>query len=184
MGIKIQGMEAVTKELERIRASMAPAMGAAIEDAIKYGEPLAIDTIFKRYGYRDRSYVAQHFSLSFNPKSLQGRISARMRPSTLTRFVSRSRTKAGKTGKQLPAGFDISVMRNEPTWFKGAFMFVGRNGNQLITSRKPGDTWRSLKKAKVLYGPSVAGSFGVIRDQIEPPIIKFLRERYQYHASK
>lgn len=182
MSFKAQGLKEVTKELERIRERMAPAIESAVKDASDYGEKLAIDTIYKRYGFRERSYVAQHFSLNFNPRSLQGRISARMRPSSFTRFAAAAHTKTSKNGKEVPAGYTIKVMRNQPTWFKGAFQFLGRNGNVLIASRRKGDnTWRNVK-GHVKYGPSVGGSFGVIRDEIEPPIIKFLRERYQYHS--
>lgn len=36
--IKIEGMEAVTKELNRIRDAQAPAINRAIEDSVKFGE--------------------------------------------------------------------------------------------------------------------------------------------------
>ncbi|MCH1926870.1 hypothetical protein L9G74_19060 [Shewanella sp. C32] len=179
MAFKAQGLKEVTKELERIRAKVAPDIEAAVNAATTYGEKLAIDTIFNRYGFRERSYVAQHFSLSFDRRTLQGRIAARMRPSSFTRYASSVHTKTSKHGKPLPAGFSINVMRNQPVWFKGAFQFLGKNGNVLIASRRKGDnSWRNVK-GHVKYGPSVGGSFGVIREDIEPTIVAYLLERYQ-----
>lgn len=182
MAFKMEGFKEVTKELERIRERLAPSIEAAVNEATEYGEKLAIDTIYKRYGFRERSYVAQHFSLSFDRRTLQGRISARMRPSTFTRFAASAHTKTSKNGKAVPAGYTIKVMRNNPVWFKGAFQFLGKNGNVLIATRRTGDnSWRNVK-GHVKYGPSVGGSFGVIRDDIEPAVIKRLRERFEYHS--
>ncbi|GAB1141662.1 MAG: hypothetical protein Sw2PiBPW_00940 [Shewanella algae] len=184
--IRAEGFNAVARELQRIRNAQAPAIAAAVKEASRFGEELAVTEVFKRYGFRDRSYVARHLSVSFNERTLQGRVSARYRPSTLNRFIVRRNTRTSKGGGSVvPDGITIAAIRNKPTWFRGAFTFIGRNGNELMVSRQKGDNrWRSLKGRKTLYGPSVAGSFGVIRDDIEPPIIRHLRERYRHHAKR
>ena len=190
MGIRVQGMEAVTKELERIRATMAPALGAAIDDATKFGRKTAVDAIFNQYGFKSKSYVESHFSVSFNPRTLTGYISSRRRSSTANQFITSAHFRTGKKGQRVPIGYTIAYIRNEPVWFKGAFNFIGKNGNQVMYVRDRGQKWRTFKEArkdyknKGAYGPSVAISFRNLADEIEPPIIKFLRERYLYHASK
>ncbi|MCU7963813.1 hypothetical protein L5M38_16220 [Shewanella sp. SM101] len=185
--IKIEGMEAVTKELNRIRTAQAPAINRAIEDAVKFGEKATVDAIFNKYGFNSKSYVENLISYSVDPSNLKGYISARYRPSTLTRFA-RPLYRTGKNGRSRTNGHMISPIRNEPHWFKGTFTFIGKNRNFLMYQRLPGQTWRTFKQAKAagntsMYGPSVAGSFGSIQKDIEPPIIKHLRERYGHHAS-
>ena len=182
MALSTTGFDEVTKELKRMRAAQAPAIERAVKDAAELGNKLAVDAVFKRYGFKSRSYVENLISVSIHPKDLKAVISARYRPSTLTRFAS-PRYRVGKRSAKAPAGFTVSTIRNQPVWFKGAFTVIGRNGNQLMFSRQKGDnSWRALKGQKSLYGPSVAGSFGVIRDDIEPPIIKHLRDRYGHYA--
>ncbi|WP_351189373.1 hypothetical protein [Shewanella sp. TB4-MNA-CIBAN-0142] len=182
MALTITGFEAVDRELKRIRAAQAPAIASAIEDAAKFGNQLAVDGVFNKYGFKSKSYVEQHFSVSINPKTLTASVSARMRASTLTRFAS-PRYKVGKRSARVAAGFSVNVIRNKPVWFSGAFTVLGRNGNQLMFSRKKGDnSWRDLKGQKTLYGPSVAGSFGYMRDDLEPPIIAHLRKKYGHYA--
>ncbi|WP_351123348.1 hypothetical protein [Shewanella sp. T24-MNA-CIBAN-0130] len=182
MALTITGFDAVDRELKRMRAAQAPAIASAIEDAAKFGKKQAIDAIFNKYGFQSKSYVDQHFSVSINPKTLTASVSARMRASSLTRFAS-PRYKVGKRSARVAAGFSINVIRNKPVWFSGAFTVIGRNGNQLMFSRKKGDnSWRDLKAQKALYGPSVAGSFGYMRDDLEPPIIAHLRKKYGQYA--
>lgn len=180
--ITSSGFSEVQKELKRIREAQAPAMAKAIASAAKFGERSAIDAIHKQYGFKSKSYIEQHFSYSVNPKTLEGRVSARYRPSTLNRF---STPKGGisKAGRARTIGHNVNVIRNTTVWFKGAFTVLGKNGNQLMFLRSKGDnSWRSLKGQKVKYGPSVSGSFGVLRDEIEPPVIRHLRETYGRHA--
>ncbi|WP_351008843.1 hypothetical protein [Shewanella sp. S1-58-MNA-CIBAN-0166] len=182
MALTMTGFDAVNRELKRMRDAQSPAIEKAIDDAAKFGNQLAVDEIFTKYGFKSRSYVDQHFSVSINPKTLRSYISARMRPSTLTRFAS-PRYKVGKRAARVAGGFSINVIRNKPVWFSGAFTVIGRNGNQLMFSRKKGDnSWRELNGQKALYGPSVAGSFGFMRDDLEPPIIAHLRKKYGQYA--
>jgi hypothetical protein len=182
VALTITGFDAVDRELKRMRAEQSPAINSAIDDAVKFGSQLAVDGIFNKYGFKSKSYVEQHFSVSINPKTLTASISARMRPSTLTRFAS-PRYKVGKRAARVAGGFSINVIRNQPVWFSGAFTVIGRNGNQLMFSRKKGDnSWRNLSEQKALYGPSVAGSFGFMRDDLEPPIIVHLRKKYGQYA--
>ena len=62
---------------------------------------------------------------------------------------------------------------------------IGKNGNQIMFERQKGDnSWRKLKGQKAMYGPSVAGSFRKIRDDIEPPIIAYLRNKYGQYADR
>jgi hypothetical protein len=182
MALVATGFDAVTAELKRMRAAQAPAIAKAIDDAAKFGNELAVNEIFNKYGFKSKSYVEQHFSVSINPKTLRASINARMRPSSLTRFAS-PRYKVGKRSVRSAAGFNINVIRHQPVWFSGAFTVIGRNGNQLMFSRKTGDnSWRELNGQKALYGPSVAGSFGYMRDDLEPPIIAHLRKKYGQYA--
>jgi hypothetical protein len=186
MGLKITGFKEVDQELKRIRASMAPNINKAIEDTTKFGNQLAVDGVFNKYGFNSISYVEQHLGYSINPKTLTGTIFGRYRPSTLNRFaIARYRT--GKRGQQVAHGHSVGVLRNERKWFRGTFQFIGKNNNQVMYMRKKGEKWRTFKEAKEagaksLYGPSVAGSFGYMRDKLEPQIIKHLRERYGHHA--
>lgn len=182
--IKIDGLEAVTRELNRIRAVQAPAINNAINDTVRFGEKVAIDEIFNRYGFNSRSYIEQHISVSINPRNLRGVISARRRASLLTRF-SRALTSTSKRGGVRSDGHMVSAIRASPTWFKGTFSVIGRNGNQIMFQRKKGDnSWRSLKGQKPMYGPSVAISFSKIRDDIEPQIIEHLRNQYLQHSNR
>jgi hypothetical protein len=182
MALVATGFDAVTAELKRMGAAQAPAIAKAIADTAKFGNELAVNEIFNKYGFKSKSYVEQHFSVSINPKTLRASINARMRPSSLTRFAS-PRYKVGKRSVRSAAGFNINVIRHQPVWFSGAFTAIGRNGNQLMFSRKTGDnTWRELNGQKALYGPSVAGSFGFMRDDLEPPIIAHLRKKYGQYA--
>ncbi|MFB2661989.1 hypothetical protein [Shewanella mangrovisoli] len=180
--IRIEGMEAVTKELNRIRAAQAPAINRAIDDTVKFGQKAAVDAIFNRYGFKSRSYIEQHLSVSVDPRNLKGVITARYRASTLTRFA-RPLTRTGKNGRSRTDGHMISALRNQPTWFKGTFTVIGKNGNQIMFERQKGDnSWRKLKGQKAMYGPSVAGSFRKIRNDIEPPIIAYLRNKYGQYS--
>ncbi|MEL4371418.1 hypothetical protein [Shewanella xiamenensis] len=182
--VKIEGMEAVTKELSRIRAAQAPAINRAIDDTVKFGQKAAVDAIFNRYGYNSRSYIEQHLSVSVDPRNLKGVITARYRASTFTRFARRL-TRTGKNGRSRTDGHMISTLRNQPIWFKGTFTVIGKNGNQIMFQRRRGDnSWRELKGQKSMYGPSVAGSFRKIRDDIEPPIIAYLRNKYGQYADR
>jgi hypothetical protein len=182
MALVATGFDAVTAELKRMRAAQAPAITKAIADTAKFGNELAVNEIFNKYGFKSKSYVEQHFSVSVNPKTLTASISARMRASTLTRFAS-PRYKVGKRSVRSAAGFSINVIRHQPVWFSGAFTVIGRNGNQVMFSRKTGDnSWRELNGQEALYGPSVAGSFGYMREALEPPIIAHLRKKYGQYA--
>ncbi|ABE56522.1 hypothetical protein Sden_3246 [Shewanella denitrificans OS217] len=182
--IKIDGLDAVTKELNRIRGAQAPAIKKAIEDTVKFGEKAAVDGIYNRYGFNSRSYIEQNLSVSFDPRDLKGTISARYRPSTLIRFARRL-TRTARWGGSRPDGHMVSALRNKPVWFKGTFSVIGRNGNQIMFQRMKGDnSWRKLKGQKAMYGPSVAGSFGKIRGDIEPPIIAHLRNKYRQYANR
>ncbi|WP_137225385.1 hypothetical protein [Shewanella sp. MEBiC00475] len=182
MALNSTGFDAVDRELKRMRDAQSPAINSAIDDAAKFGQQLAVDAIFNKYGFKSKSYVEQHFSVSINPKTLTASVSARMRASSLTRFAS-PRYKVGKRSARVAGGFSINVIRNKPVLFSGAFTVIGRNGNQLMFSRKKGDnSWRSLNGQKALYGPSVAGSFGYMRDDLQPPIIAHLRKKYGQYA--
>lgn len=186
--IKIEGLKEVTNELNRIRNQMAPNINRALDDAVKFGKKAAVDGIFNKYGFNSKSYVENLFSYSIDPRNFKGYISARYRPSTLTRFAT-PLYRLGKNGRPRTNGHMISPIRNEPHWFKGTFTFIGKNSNFLMYQRLPGQTWRTFKQAKAagnksMYGPSVAGSFATIQKDIEPAIVKHLRERYQHHASR
>jgi hypothetical protein len=186
MGLKITGFKEVDRELKRIRASMAPNINKAIEDTTKFGNQLAVDGVFNEYGFKSKSYVEQNIGYSINPKNLTGTVYGRTRPSTLNRFATPKYGRS-KRGKLVGRGHIIRVHRKERTWFRGTFQFIGNKGNQVMYMRKKGEKWRTFEEAqeagaKPLYGPSVANSFGYMRDKLEPQIIKHLRERYGHYA--
>ena len=83
MALAITGFAEVDRELKRIRAAQVPTIAKAIDDTATFGKQLAVDAIFNKYGFKTKSYVEQHFSVSINPKTLTASISARMRASTL-----------------------------------------------------------------------------------------------------
>lgn len=185
--IRIEGLKEVTNELNRIRNQMAPNINKAIEDTLKFGKTVAVDGIFNKYGFNSKSYIEKLFSYSIDPTNLKGYISARYRPSTFTRFA-RPVYRTGKNGRQRLDGHIISPIRNEPHRFRGTFTFFGKKNNFLMYQRLPGQKWRTFKQAKEagntsMYGPSVAGSFGTIQKDIEPAIVRHLRERYRHHAN-
>ncbi|MGX9460620.1 hypothetical protein ACWXWU_05175 [Shewanella sp. A14] len=182
MALSITGFKEVDAEIKRIRAAQAPIIAKAIGDTVKFGNKLVVDEIFNKYGFKSKSYVESLVSYSINPQTLEGIISSSYRPTSLTRFATPRNT-----------GYMVNTIRAKNVWFKGAFTFIGKNGNQVMMSRKKGDnSWRYLDKARAekagtkvpdpLYGPSVGKSFGYLRDDLEPPIIKHLRERYGHHA--
>ncbi|MCL1048934.1 hypothetical protein L2755_04725 [Shewanella abyssi] len=183
MWLDTTGFAAVTKELKRMRQAQAPAIARAVSDTAAFGKQLAIDEIYSKYGFKSKSYIEQNFSLSINPKTLTAHITARYRPSSLTRFAT-PKYRVGKRSQRVNSGQVVRSIRNQPTWFKGAFTFIGKNGNQVMYSRRQGDnSWRSFKEAKAqgvkaLYGPSVGHSFAYMRVDLEAPIIAHLRKRY------
>ncbi|WP_137225783.1 hypothetical protein [Shewanella sp. MEBiC00475] len=186
MAIRSTGFDAVERELKRMRAAQSPTIAKAIDDAAKFGNQLAVDGVFNKYGFNSRSYVEQHLGYSINPKTLTGTIYGRYRPSTLNRYAT-PRYRTGKRGQQVANGHTIRTIRNEPKWFRSTFQFLGKNGNQVMYMRLKGETWRTFKEAKkagveAKYGPSVAGSFGYMRDDLEPPIIAHLRKKYGQYA--
>jgi hypothetical protein len=183
MALVATGFDAVTAELKRMRAAQAPAITKAIADTAKFGNELAVNEIFNKYGFKSKSYVEQNLGYSINPKTLTGNVFGRYRPSSLTRFAT-AKYRIGKRSQQVANGHTIRSIRNEPSWFKGTFSVLGRNGNQIMFQRMKGDNWRALKGQKTMYGPSVAGSFSKIRDDIEPTIIAHLRNKYGQYANR
>ncbi|WP_434927160.1 hypothetical protein [Shewanella sp. HL-SH2] len=192
MWIDTQGFKEVSKELKRMRDAQVPAITKAIDDAAVFGKNLAVDKIFNKFGYKSKSYVEDTFFVSIHPNDLTAHISARFRATSLTR-MAKPRYRTGKKGQSVLNGYDVSAYKNQPVWFKGAFTIIGQNGNQVMFMRKRKDnSWRKIGKQKAkkagtkdqkpLYGPSVWGAFKYMRDDIEPPIIKHLRERYGHHA--
>lgn len=186
--ITVTGMKEVTKELQRLREAQTPAINRAVADAAKFGEKAAIDAIFNKYGFKSKSYVDDLIGFSVSPKDLKGYVTARYRPSTLTRF-STAKTRIGKNGRSRSDGHIVNSFRNEPHGFKGTFTFIGRNGNLVMYERHRGQKWRTFKEAKkagneAMYGPSVLKAFRGVEANIEPPIIRYLRERYGHHASR
>ena len=186
MGLKITGFKEVDRELKRIRAEMAPNINKAIEDTTKFGNQLAADEVFKKYGFNSKSYVEQNLGYSINPKTLTGTIFGRTRSTSLNRFAT-ARYRTGKRGQQVANGHTIKTIRNEPKWFRGTFQFIGKKGNQVMYMRKKGEKWRTFEEAqeagvKAKYGPSVESSFGYMRDDLEPPIIAHLRKKYGQYA--
>jgi hypothetical protein len=186
MALTITGFEAVDRELKRIRNAQAPAIAKAIDDAVKLGNQLAVDGVFNKYGFNSKSYVEDNIGYSINPQTLTGYVFGRYRPSSLNRFAT-AKYRTGKRSKQVANGHTIRSIRNEPSWFRGTFSFIGKNGNQVMYMRMRGEKWRTFKEAKkedvkALYGPSVAGSFGYMRDDLEPPIIAHLRKKYGQYA--
>ncbi|MEN8616985.1 hypothetical protein [Shewanella baltica] len=182
--IKIEGLKEVTNELNRIRNQMTPNINKALEETGPFAKKLAVNAIFKKYGYKSRDYIDERVTVSVHPHDLNVFISARYEASSLSRF-----------GLKMNKGFMVNTIRTQKIWFKGAFTIIGKDGNTVMFSRKRGDnSWRSLKKEealkantkvpKPLYGPSVAGSFKSVLPDIEAPIIKHLRERYGHHASR
>ncbi len=183
MGLKITGFKEVDQELKRIRASMAPNINKAIEDTAKFGNQLAVDEIFNKYGFNSKSDIEDVFSFKTNSKKLLGIVSARRRPTAITRFKHTKRK----------IGFSVNVLRKNKVWFKGAFTFIGKNGNSVMINRIKGDnSWRYLDEKRAskagteipnaLWGPAPYDIFRNIRTDISPPIIKHLRERYGHHA--
>lgn len=177
MGLKVEGLPKVTQELQRFVAAQRPAIDAALQSATTMGRELAVDSIYRRYGYADRMYVNQHLSVRFNKSGLEARIVGRYRPSTISRFVTNQLTRTGKNGRNVSAGLRVSVLRNQATTWRTAFLFRGRNGNELVSVRYKGEKWRKIKRS--MYGPSVAGSFASVRESIEPEIVAHLQKTYQ-----
>lgn len=180
--VHLTGFEAVSKELRRMRSQQEPAIAQAIKDTAIFGQIAAVDAVFNRYGFKSKSYVDDNIKVEVEPRWLMARVYSRYRASTLTRFVNTRRTRNAKTkpARQVSAGYSISVLRNQSNIFRGAFQFTGRNGNALMAIREKGDnSWRDIQQAA--YGPSVAGSFGVIRPKIDEKISDYLRKRYNKH---
>ncbi|AQS40196.1 hypothetical protein Sps_05127 [Shewanella psychrophila] len=182
--VHLRGFESVSKELRRIRSQQEPAIAQAIKDTAIYGQITAVDAVFNRYSFKSRSYVDDNIRVQIETRFLQARIYSRYRASTLTRFVNTRRTRNAKTkpARQVSSGYSISLLRNQSHIFRGAFQFTGRNGNALMAIREKGDnSWRDIQQSS--YGPSVAGSFGVIRPEIDEKIGLYLRKRYTQHIT-
>lgn len=182
--VHLTGFESVSKELRRMRSQQEPAIAQAIKDTAIYGQIAAVDAVFNRYGFKSRSYVDDNIKVEVEPRWLMARVYSRYRASTLTRFVNTRRTRNAKTkpARQVSSGYSISLLRNKFHIFRGAFQFTGRNGNALMAIRDKGDnSWRDIQQAS--YGPSVAGSFGVIRSEIDEKISHYLRNRYTQHIT-
>lgn len=183
--IKIEGLKEVTNELNRIRNQMTPNINKAIEDTVKFGKKLAADEIFNKYGYIRKSDVEKVFNHRINSNTLTGVVSAHWIPTAITEFEHSKRNK----------GFTVNVLRKNKIWYKGAFAFIAKNGKKAMINRQAGDkSWRYIDqiradeaKTKIpnaLWGPAVANIFRDMRKDLDPPIIRHLRERYRHHASR
>lgn len=177
MALKIEGFERVNQELKRISSLQRPALERALQSTATLGRDKAVDAVFKKYGFKERDYVDQHLSIRVNSGKLEARIIGRYRPSSIARFMQMELTKPGKKSQPVRAGLRVSVLRQQSKNWRSAFLFNGRNGNQLVAVRMKGEKWRKIPKS--YYGPSVAGGFGVIRAELEPELIKHLEQTYR-----
>lgn len=179
MALRIQGFDNVNRELKRFAAQQRPALQRALQSTVVMGRELAVDAIYKRYGYADRAYVEQHLSARNNPAQYEARIIGRYRPSTISRFVTKALTRPSKTSPSRPvaAGLRVSVMRNKLSAWRTAFLFRGRSDNELVTVRYKGEKWRKIPRS--LYGPSVAGCFAGVREDLEPILLEHLKTNFQ-----
>lgn len=103
-------------------------------------------------------------------------ISARVRPTSLARFIS---------GSRKPGDIRVNVEKNKISApMRGAFVVRLRNGNEGLAQRvHAGHTLRNSYGAKrlsnnvyLLYGPSVDQVFQTVREDIAPQAITDLRD--------
>ncbi|NRA78332.1 MAG: hypothetical protein HRU18_08985 [Pseudoalteromonas sp.] len=149
---------------------------SALRVAITKSAPLAQQAlslaIYDKYNFKLKDYVDDNLKLSTDSKNLEFRVSARHRVTNAIEFVIDPIYRASKTtpGKQVLAGYTGAYLRGKVSTWRGAFIFKGKSNNTLLAYRKKGEKWRDIPN-QLPFGPSVAGAFGVIKEDTAPSII-------------
>ena len=157
---------------------------AALRVAITKAAPIAQQTlataVYDRYNFKLKNYVDDNLKLSIDSKNLEFKVSARNRVTNAIEFVLDPIYRASKTtpGKQVLAGYTGSYLRGKVSNWRGAFIFTGKSNNTLLAYRKQGEKWRDIPN-QLPFGPSVAGAFGVIKDDTSPAIIDHFYSLYR-----
>lgn len=144
---------------EKMRVAAAQALNATAEQTRgvvvdKLGREIAFPP-----GYLDKSGGRLNVQGAASPESLQVRISARGRPTSLARFASSAVVGKSGVSVEVKPGSSVSMPR--------AFLIRLRSGNIGLAMRlRPGESMRRSRAAQqmrnglwLLYGPSVSQGF-------------------------
>lgn len=191
---KSAGLQSAINDLESFRAQSPVASAYAINRTVTVARASSVELMKRQINF-PASYYGQVNDPSARlaiteratPDKLEGRISARNRPTSLARFATYEKPK-GTTGFVAGVNVRVAVKPNEASrsMGKGAFVVNLKNGNQGVALRiRPGETLRSSHKAYaitpnlyLLYGPSVDQAFQSVRADIAPAAEVTLRTEY------
>lgn len=157
---------------------------AALEFAITKAAPVAqkslVDAVYGKYNFKLIDYVDDNLKLSIDSKKLEFKVSARHRVTNAIEFVIDPIYRSSKVtpGKQVLAGYTGSYLRGKVSTWRGAFIFNGKSNNTLLAYRNQGEKWRDIPN-KLPFGPSVAGAFGVIKEDTAPSIMEHFHSLYR-----
>ncbi|OUL59264.1 hypothetical protein [Pseudoalteromonas ulvae] len=154
------------------------ALRSAVANTASFAHTQFTNAIYQRYNFKQRDYVAERLNTGISLNNIELTISARQRLTNAIEFANSPLYRQGKQGQQVLAGYSGAYLRAKSATWRGAFSFIGKNGNLLMAYRKKGETWRDIPN-QLPYGPSVAGAFGVIKDDTAPAIVDHLVKLYQ-----
>ncbi len=174
----MKGLKILSQELSAFKLGNKLAIKVALAETGQYAKKAFVDDIFKRYNFSSRDRASSAIKLSIRKNHVS--VSAKHKTINAYSYVKSPVHRASKNkrtpGKRVMAGYNVSYLRGKITYRPAFFKFIGRNGNVLLGERPEGNKTRGIPRTAI--GPSIAGAFGVIKDQTTPSIMKFLNKSY------
>ncbi|KZN57933.1 hypothetical protein N473_26625 [Pseudoalteromonas luteoviolacea CPMOR-1] len=174
-------MTKLSRQIRDMRTTAQVKLKQTITDSGEQVKGELVNAIYDRYGFQDRSYIGDRLQLKVQPSQLELIIFARHRVSSAINFVQdpvyRRSVNPKTPNKLVIAGYMGAFLRGKTSHWKGAFIFQGKNNNVLLGYRDKGQTTRDIPD--VPYGPSVAGSLAVIKDDVEPFVVQMLTKKFE-----
>lgn len=180
------------KDLKDIRAHLPGverAVGRAVRDTTAFAFKDAKKEMLKQVAWPKAYLDENRFSKITHGRGsgVQGRISARFRPTSLARFVtSRSQLVSGKGPRDRARELSVTVKPGRTKVMKRAFLMKLRNGNEgLAMVVDPGNEtgryeWKTKhgRTIRMLYGPSVDQVFRSVSKEESPRYAQHLNTRF------
>ena len=174
----MKGLKILSKEISGVKLGNKLAVNVALAEAGQYAKKAFVDDIFKRYNISSRERAASAIKLKITKAYVS--VSAKHKTINAYSYVKSPVHRASKNkrtpGKRVIAAYNVSYLRGKITYRPAFIKFVGLNGNVLLGERPEGNKARGIPRTAI--GPSIAGAFGVVKDQTTPSIMKFLNKSY------
>ncbi|AZZ98754.1 hypothetical protein [Pseudoalteromonas sp. R3] len=174
-------MTQLSRQVRDIRKTAEIKLKETIAGSGEQVKGVLVDAIYERYGYSDRSYVDNRLKVNVQPSQLELIVYARHRVSSAINFVQspvyRQSVNPKTPNKLVLSGYMGAFIRGKTSHWKGAFIFQGKNNNELLGYRDKGQTTRDIPS--VPYGPSIAGSLAVVSDSVQPFVVQMLSKKLE-----